>query len=174
MTTLVVYESMYGNTREIAEHVAQGLRDRGEVRVVAVGDVTAADVASAELVVMGGPTHVHGMSSRRTRSAAVAAASSSSLPLEPHADGMGVRDLLAGCGHVGGTPAAVFDTRMSGRKALTGSAARGISRRMRRRGFKLVAPPESFVVDRHNHLLPHEDTRASVWGSFIARSARHG
>ena len=37
MRALIVYESMYGNTHEIADKIAEGLRPHGEVHVVPVG-----------------------------------------------------------------------------------------------------------------------------------------
>ncbi len=36
MKALIVYESMFGNTREVAEAIATGLRDRAEVEIVDV------------------------------------------------------------------------------------------------------------------------------------------
>ena len=61
MHTLVVYESMFGNTHKIADGIAAGLRPTGEVRVVPVHEATDELVAWADLVVVGGPTHIHGM-----------------------------------------------------------------------------------------------------------------
>ena len=70
MRAVVVYESMFGNTHVIADHVAEGLSGRFDVAVVPVGDATDATLLDADLLVVGGPTHVHGMSSRRSRQAA--------------------------------------------------------------------------------------------------------
>ena len=42
MRALVVYESMYGNTRVVANRIADGLRATHEVTVVPVGEVTPA------------------------------------------------------------------------------------------------------------------------------------
>lgn len=64
MRALVVYEPMYGNTRVIAGHVAEGLRPTHEVTVVPVGQATEELVARADLLVVGGPTHMHGVSSK--------------------------------------------------------------------------------------------------------------
>ena len=70
MHTVVVYESMYGNSRKVAETVGDALRDAGPVEVVPVSAATDELVASADLVVVGGPTHVHTMSSKQTRASA--------------------------------------------------------------------------------------------------------
>lgn len=62
MRTLVVYESMFGNTRHVAEAIARGLEDAGTVATVPVARVGDEDLSSYDLVMVGGPTHVHGMS----------------------------------------------------------------------------------------------------------------
>ena len=167
MSALVVYESMYGNTRTIANAVAVGMRETHAVDVMSVADVTPADLAAAALVVLGGPTHIHGMSSPRSRKAAVDGAAKAGATLEAGAAGDGVRELLARMERMNGRPAAAFDTRMPGWSLLTGRASRGIVRLMRRAGFRLVAPPASFIVDRENALLPGELDRARSWGREV-------
>jgi flavodoxin len=62
MRALVVYESMYGNTHVVASNIADGLRATHEVTLVPVADATADLVAEADLLVVGAPTHVHGLS----------------------------------------------------------------------------------------------------------------
>jgi menaquinone-dependent protoporphyrinogen IX oxidase len=54
MHALVVYESMYDNTRTVAERICAGLRTRGDARVVPVGDAAEDEIAWADLVVVGG------------------------------------------------------------------------------------------------------------------------
>ena len=63
---------------------------------------------------------------------------------------------------------AAFDTRIDAPAALTGRASKGIAKRLRRCGFDLVAEPESFLVDKHNHLLEGEAERARAWGAALA------
>ena len=70
MRALVVYESMYGNTHLVADAIAVGLAPLGAVEVVPVGGATDAVLAGADLLVVGGPTHVHGMSSAMSRKGA--------------------------------------------------------------------------------------------------------
>ena len=68
-----------------------------------------------------------------------------------------------------GRAAAAFDTRIDKNPALTGSAARGIGRRLRRRGFQLSGEPESFFVeDAESPLADGELERARAWGRTIA------
>lgn len=169
MRAVVVYESMYGNTREVAEAVAEGLRTRYDVEVVPVASAAAETLAGADLLVVGGPTHAHGMSTHQTREAAVDALRKDALlTLDTAATGPGLRDWFKGlCGHC---RAAAFDTRYDASPVLTGRAARGIRRRLAHHGFAVVVEPESFVVDRHNRLLAGERARATRWGARLAVS----
>ena len=61
-----------------------------------------------------------------------------------------------------GTAAAAFDTRIDGPAPLTGRP-RGIARRLRDHGFRLVVGPESFLVDKQSRLLAGENERATAW-----------
>jgi hypothetical protein len=168
MSALVVYESMYGNTRQVAEAIAEGLG----TQAVPVSEATAGRLAGVDLVVIGGPTHAWGMTRAKTRQAAAdgAAKPGSGLTLEPHATDSGVREWLAE--HAGKVPAAaVFDTRIGMPAMLTGRASRRIARALRRAGVTLVRPPQSVLVSKQNRLLPGELDRAGTWGSELATSA---
>jgi hypothetical protein len=68
------------------------------------------------------------------------------------------------------TGAAAFDTRIDGPALLTGRASKGIGRRLAHLGYDLVADPESFLVDKQNHLQPGEAERAVAWGAALALS----
>jgi hypothetical protein len=174
MRALVVFESMYGNTHAVAERIADGLRETFDaVGVVSVDEATADLVASADLVVVGGPTHVHQMSSARTRAAAVDAAEKvgSGLHIDPDAEGAGLRDWFDRLDSVDHTPAAAFDTRVDGPALITGRASRGIAQRLRRHHFRLLLTPESFLVDHENRLLADEDERARAWGRSLAKAS---
>jgi hypothetical protein len=166
---VVVYESMYGNTHLIADAVAAGLADLGAVEVVPVGAATPEVLAGADLVVVGGPTHVHGMTSAMSRKGAVADAAKpeKDLELDPDAEGPGLRDWFDAAGTLP-PMAAAFDTRMPGSPALTGRASKGISKRLHHHGCRLMAEPMSFLVAKDNHLLDDEVTHATEWGAELA------
>jgi hypothetical protein len=168
LRALVVYESMYGNTCVVAGNVADALRASHEVTLVPVGRATRELVAGADLLVAGGPTHMHGMSSAASRRMAVQAAGKegSTLSLDPAATGPGLRDWLDGIGR-GNVLAAAFDTRLNGVPLLTGRASRGIARLLRRHGYRLIAAPESFLVGADTKLLDGEATRAHRWGAAV-------
>jgi len=167
MRALVVYESMYGNTGTIAEYVADGLRTGfDDVTVVPVRGVEVALAASTDLLVVGGPTHVHGLSSAATRRSVVA------HPVDMAAADPGLRDWLLTLPAGEGRPAAAFDTRRRAPAVFTGRASRAIARRLRRHGFRAAVGPESFFVDQRNRLIDGEVERAKAWGEALARSAR--
>jgi Flavodoxin domain len=172
MRALVVYESIYGNTHAVADGIAVGLRPYGDVRVVPVHEATGELVAWADLVVVGGPTHAHGMTRASTRKGAVDAAATpdTDLAIDPDAAGPGVRDWLGSLGKVRGTRAAAFDTRVNGPVMFTGRASGGIANGLRHLGFTLVDEPESFLVDRHTHLVAGEAERAAQWGTHLAEA----
>jgi len=172
MRVLVVYESMYGNTHVVASNIADGLRTTDEVTLVPVADATADLVAGADLLVVGAPTHMHGMSTASSRQSArkAAAKPESGLTLDPDAGGPALRDWLGGLAD-GHALAAAFDTRMAGAPVLTGRASRGLSKLLRRHGYRLVTPPESFLVTRLNTLADGESSRARGWGAALAATA---
>ena len=169
MRAVVVYESMYGNTHRIAEAIGAGLESAFDVRIVPVSHAGPEVIAEANLVVVGGPTHAHGMSRASTRKAAVQAADKpvGGLTVEPDALGPGLREWFGSLGNyqVG---AAAFDTRVHGPAALTGRAAKGVTHLLREHGFDVVAEPESFQVTRKARLEPREQDRARDWAAKLA------
>jgi Flavodoxin len=171
MRAVVVYESMYGNTHLVADAIGAGLAPIFDVSVIPVAQASPATVEGADLVVVGGPTHAHGVSRASTRKAAVEAAAKPASPLkaEPGAPGPGLREWLAS---LDGCPAeaAAFDTRVHAPAALTGRASKGIARLLRVHGFDVIAEPESFLVTRQDRLEPEETTRARDWGTRLAAS----
>ena len=174
MKAVVVYESMYGNTHHIASAIADGLSEHGEVTVVPVHEAGADVVRNIDLVVVGGPTHAHGMSRPSTRTGAVTAAekpgSDLTLDADPDDYGVGLREWFDALDDVF-TNAAAFDTRADMPAALSGRASKGIARRLSRHGAILVAEPESFFVTKANELEPHEAERARDWGRQIGAAA---
>jgi hypothetical protein len=173
MRALVVYESMYGNTHAVAISIAAGLGARYEVTLVPVTRATPELVAAAGLVIAGGPTHMHGMSTAASRRAAAEAAAKegSGLAMDPDADSPGIRGWLGqiGAGH---GLAAAFDTRIGGSPLLTGRASRGIARLLHAHGYHQLVAPASFLVSKEGTLLEGEEARARAWGALIGEEAR--
>ena len=172
MRAIVVYESMFGNTHEVAERIGAGLAASFDVTVMPVVDAIAEGAPAADLIVVGGPTHAHGMSRPATRAgAAEQAEDDPALDLEPDADGAGVREWLRTLPRRGTAHAAAFDTRVRGPQAITGHASKGIAKQLTRHGFRLLTDPESFLVDRYNQLIEGEADRAQEWGEALAATS---
>jgi flavodoxin len=61
MKVLVVYESMFGNTEQVARAIAAGVRESMDVELTEVA-AAPPDVGPVALIVAGGPTHAFSMS----------------------------------------------------------------------------------------------------------------
>lgn len=160
---LVVYESMFGNSEQVARAVAAGL---GEVLEVDLAEVThaPADPGGYSIVVVGGPTHAFSMSRATTRrDAREQGATHGSV-------GEGLREWLASLPAQDLHPwFASFDTRVTRVRRLPGSAARSAARSARRHGLREVVAPESFFVeDVDGPLADGELERAHAWGRAVA------
>lgn len=174
MRVLVVYESMYGNTHKIAESIASGFPSTSDTEVVSAAEARHHNSTQYDLVVVGGPTHAHGLSRRATRESAVErAAKDASREVEPSAAGIGIREWLEGLGLTHGE-AAAFDTRIKAAPLLTGRASKAIASMLRQHGYHLVADPMSFLVTTKDELVVGEDQRAKMWGASLARVAAGG
>ena len=55
MKILVVYDSVYGNTERIARTIGAALP--GEVPVLGIGEADPSELTSADLLIIGSPTH---------------------------------------------------------------------------------------------------------------------
>lgn len=163
---LVVFESMFGNTKEIADAVADGLSSGYPVDVVDVASAPTRLPDDVALVVAGGPTHAFGMSRRGTRATALQQRGSTVTSTDT-----GLREWLAAVSRPERPVAAVtFDTRVS-RPRVPGSAAHKAERRLRRLGFHLLAPSMTFWVGGTPGPLDEgERMRAREWGATLARS----
>jgi flavodoxin len=168
MKAFVVYESMYGNTRAIAEAVAEGL---GGADVLPVYHAPL-HLEGVGMLVVGGPTHVHGMSTTRSRQMAVEAVQEDGEGhVEPGAtDEPGLRAWIRDLPEARGTLAAAFDTRADKSPWLTGAASRGIAKRLRRRGYEIVGTESFLVEESEGPLADGEVDRARAWGAELAES----
>lgn len=170
MKVLVVYESMYGNTAAVGEAIAASLRDQElEVDNGLVSKVEPTEAAGVDLLIVGGPTHIHGMSRSNTRQAAVD--DEKNTFAEPTLT-PGLKEWMDGLPSGAERLAAAFATRIDKPALITGSAAKGIAKRLERHGYRLVVGPESFLVSTTNALLEGETDRATTWSTQIAGRAK--
>jgi hypothetical protein len=177
MDVVIVYESIFGNTRMIAEAVADGVHEAdpgGHVAVLPVAEATPDRTGDPALVIVGGPTHVRSMSRATGRQRAVqgaaAQAEAEDYDVEPGAAGPGVRDWLDALPRPQGErAAAAFDTRLP--HPLAGGAAQQIAKGLRRHGYTVVASPAGFVVEgAHGPLRAGEPNRARAWARELVVS----
>jgi flavodoxin len=148
MKSLVIYTTRSGNTKPIAEAIAETMRSRGDVEVFDA-DRAPIPLPDSDLIFIGGPTERHRLTPSMGR----------------------FLDRLTP-GSLRGKAAAVFDTRAQWPRFLSGSAADDIAKRLRAADAHLVAQPESFFI-RVDHELGYllesgELTRSATWAAEVA------
>lgn len=146
MNALVVYYSKFGNTKRVAEAIAETWQSAGSVRVMSADQLTASDINNVDLLVVGTPTHV------------------ANLPkeLRPILKALPKRVLK-------GVRVAAFDTsyKMNWFVNLF-TAAKPLNRKLRQLGGKQIVPPKSFfVVEKQGPLYEGEIERAKTWAETI-------
>jgi hypothetical protein len=159
----VVYESMFGNTHQVAQALAEGLRSGGlEVELHEVG-LAPTTVSGVDLLVVGAPTHTLGLSRPATREDA---ARKSEHTVESAS--LGLREWLETVRFGEPAPAvAAFDTRID-HPRLPGSAAKKADKRLRHQGLRRAAEPVSFWVHgTEGPLLDGELERATALGKDL-------
>ena len=146
MHTLVVYFSRFGNTQEIAETIARSMSNDGHVRTMELRELEVDEMKDIDLLVIGSPTH------------------NMNLP-------KAVKPLLERIpkGTLQGIPAAVFDTSYKMSWLLNQfTASKRLASKMRKKGAKIVAPPEIFqVTEREGPLYEGELDRAQAWAKSL-------
>jgi len=159
MRALVVYESLFGNTRRIAEAIGEGLAEHLEVTLKEVSQAPAPIEELVDLVVVGGPTHAFSLTRPSTRANAFQQGAS-----EGEED-YGLREWIAGL-HRGphSELVASFDTRVDKVRRMPGSAAKKADRLVRHLGYESAGRESFYVADTSGPLLPGEPERARAWG----------
>jgi flavodoxin len=159
MNVLVVFDTQYGNTEQVAHAIAGALDSISSVRLAKADEIPRLEGEGLDLLVVGGPTQRQRMSAPLT----------AMLEATPR-------------GALKGVQVAAFDTRYRMSAWLSGSAARRIARQLRKLGGRLVIPAESFFMERDvppqghkrrhelERLEPGEVERAARWATEIARA----
>jgi flavodoxin len=150
MKSLVIYFSKFGNTKTVAEAVAEVLASAGQVRAIPTDPLEAADLHRVDLVVMGSPTH------RMNLPQAV-------RPVFGRLPKRSLRQARV----------AAFDTSYKMSPFLARStAAPKLLRKLRRLGGKALVPAETFhVMEAEGPLFEGEIERAKAWaGTLLERS----
>ena len=162
---LIVYESMFGGTRQVAEAVAAGLRGSARCTVVEVGAAPTVIDEDVDLLVIGAPTHAFGLSTPDTRRAAQDETTTPVISRD-----LGVREWLAALVVLSPrTRTAAFDTHVK-QRWVPGAASHKIAHALARKGLSPVAEPISIRVDgTTGPLLEGELDRARTWGEALGR-----
>jgi hypothetical protein len=152
----------------VAEAIAEGL-DGAELVPVHEAGPAAAEV---DLLIAGGPTHMHGMTTTRTRQLAVEAVhEDGEAHVEPGAaNEPGLRAWIRDLPERHEGRAATFDTRADKSPWITGAASRGIAKRLHRRGYEIVSTESFLVEDSEGPLAEGELERARAWGAELAKT----
>ena len=149
MKTLIVYDSVYGNTEKIAKAIGDAIT--GEVKVLRVGEVDSSELKAFDLLIVGSPTQ-------------------GGRPTQAIQDFLNKAPVLA----FKGTNVATFDTRFSTRLVrIFGYAAGRISGSLKRNGATLIVSPEGFFVKgTKGPLKEGEVERAASWAKVIVKSKK--
>jgi flavodoxin len=146
MKTLVVYDSVHGNTEQIARAIGETIG--GEVEVLRAEAVDPSRAKTVDLLFVGCPTH-GGRPSPAMKS---------------------FLDKIPGSA-LQGIDVAAFDTRLSARWVrIFGFAAGRIGKTLEQKGGTLIASPEGFFVEgTEGPLKEGEIERATRWAQGIAK-----
>jgi hypothetical protein len=168
LRVLVVYESLYGTNRIVAEAIADGIGGAHTVTLLEAHAAPTTITGDVDLLVVGGPNHVTQLPRPSTRAQAAEGSDGQIQPAD-----RGLREWLDDLEiSRRGQPAAVWDTRMSSPRILDkiDRSARTIAKRLRRAGARLVEPPEHFYSsDGIGAIVDGDVERARRWGEQLAR-----
>ncbi len=143
---LIVYDTKFGNTEKVAKALAEGMRKHGaRVDCVNIGEVDISKVRDYDLLAIGGPTHMLGLS--RT-----------------------MKDFLEKLEDVNlsGKRAFAFDTKLKSRFA--GSAGKRIEKKLKKLGTSIVKSHVSAIVEGNEG--PLEDGAEETFKDIGADAAK--
>ena len=156
MKTLIIYDSVHGNTAKVAQAIGQALGSPEDVKMVRVSDAKPEQLVGLTLLIVGSPT----------RKFSPTGATTGFLKSIPKHGLKGVK-------------VAAFDTRFTESAIekvrilaffvkIFGYAAKPIADRLQKKGGELVVPPEGFYVgDTEGPLLEGELERAADWARQV-------
>ena len=140
MKTLILYDSVHGNTEKIAKAIGDAIT--GEVQVLRAGEANYSELETFDLLIVGAPTH----GGRPTPA---------------------IQDFLSKAPDnvLQGANVAAFDTRLQAKLVrIFGYAAPRIADRLKKRGATLIGTPEGFFVKgTEGPLADGEIERAAGW-----------
>ena len=157
MKVLVIYDSFFGNTEQIARTIGNALGSPEDVEILRVGNLKPEQLTGLKLLIVGSPTR--------------------GFRPTPAINNLLGRIPMNG---LKGVKVAAFDTRISvndiessilrflARLFLFGYAAKPISDRLERKGGELIVSPEGFFVKgSEGPLKEGELERATDWAKQL-------
>lgn len=152
MNTVIVYDTQFGNTEEVAQTIAETLRNYGQVRTVRVEHTHPLYLEGVDLLILGCPTQKRN-------------ATSHMLSLLDYIPPISLSRLAVAC----------FDTRLDQPQWLAGSAAERMTRKLGKKDISRLLPPESFLVEgMHGPLKEGELGRAKIWAGMLHEQVEIG
>jgi len=156
MKALIIYESFFSNTEQIAKAIGEGFDSSVEVEVCKVSDINLEQLKGIDLLIVGAPT-------RAFRPSPGILKFLKSIPSKS----------------LQGVKAASFDTRISLEDIkirflkvmvkIFGYAAEPISKKLRKKGGEIIADPAGFcVMDTEGPLKENELKHAKDWGKSLS------
>jgi len=154
LRTMVIYDSYFGNTEQIAKAIGAALEPSEEVEVVKVSKTNPDKLTRLKYLIVGSPT-------RAFRPTAA------------------INDIIKKAPNLKGVKVVAFDTRIATEDTnsrvlgfmvnIFGYAAKPISNGLVKKGGTLVVPPEGFYVeDSEGPLKDGELERAVEWARKIS------
>ncbi len=155
MRCIVIYDSFFGNTQQIAEAIGDSIKTKYDVRIIKVDNIKADDLDDTELLIAGSPTRAF----KATKA---------------------VMNFIAGipAGGLKNVKTASFDTRIDVKETnsgvlnflvkIFGYAAEPIEVKLKKKGGEpLISPEGFFVKDSKGPLKDGELKRAAEWAKRI-------
>lgn len=141
MKTIVIYDSVFGNTKQIAESIASHLGENTKIQ--SIDQLSVEDWQDSELLIIGSP--INGWRPTEKIKKWLSSLSNQSLM---------------------GKKVASFDTRV--KLFIHGDAANQISKELQKAGAKTIVDPQAFfVAGSKGPLLPGEIDKAKLWAQSI-------
>ena len=157
MKVLIVYDSVFGNTEQIAQAISDSLGSKENVETLRVNDVKIEKITGLDLLIVGSPTRGF----RPTKA---------------------ITNFLKriSINGLNGIKVAAFDTRFSLSSIESsairfivktgGYAAKSIANRLKKNGGNLTVPPEGFLVTgEEGPLKKGELERAADWAKITIK-----
>jgi flavodoxin len=144
MKVLIIFDSNFGNTKKLAETIAE--KFGMDTRVLHVSDYNVRELKDVKLIIVGSP--VNGW-----------------RPTDK------IRNFLAGFseGQLKGIKAASFDTKM--KSFIAGDASKKISRKLKKAGAEIIVDPLAFIVKgSKGPLFEGEIEKAEKWAALIEKT----